>query len=314
MKTCMKEIDDKNLCESRIVVVGSNNTDMVIRTPRLPLPGETVLGGEFMINAGGKGANQAVAVHKLGGNLIFVSKVGGDVFGQQTLARFENMGVSTEYIGVAEGAASGVALINVDKQGENSITVASGANSTLSKDDIDKVADKFEVGSILLMQLEIPIDTVAYAAQIAKERGMKVVLNPAPAPTEALPDDLLKNIDILIPNRTELETIARVESGHDIEDATLRLSNLGVDTIIVTMGSKGALICREGTCQEVAPVKVTAVDTTAAGDTFCGALCVAMAEGKSIEDSVKFANKAASITVTRYGAQDAVPERSEIDF
>lgn len=298
----------------KIIVVGSINTDMVIRTPHLPRPGETVLGGKFMMNAGGKGANQAVTVFRLGADLTFIAKVGNDVFGRQTLGQFMQAGISTEYISVSNEYASGVALINVDDEAENCITVASGANSVLSKSDIDKAREVISAADIMLLQLEIPIDTVTYAAGMAKELGLKVVLNPAPAPKLPLPAELLRNVDILIPNRTEMEIVAGVLPGSDPVQTTNILTGYGVDTVVVTLGSKGSLVCQNGECDEIGPFKVNAEDTTAAGDTFCGAFCVALAEGADVKEAALFGNLAASITVTRIGAQQSIPTREEIEL
>ncbi len=297
----------------KIVVVGSINTDMVVRTPRLPRPGETVLGGEFMMNAGGKGANQAVTVFRLGADLTFIAKVGNDVFGKQTLEQFHEVGIDTEYITVNDRLASGVALINVDDEAENCIAVASGANSVLSPEDISKASEVISKADIMLLQLEIPVETVTYAAAMAKKHGLKVVLNPAPAPSSPLPDELLKNVDILIPNRSEMESVAGVEPGADPVETTNILAAHGVETVVVTLGSKGSLVCEKGECDEIPSFAVAAVDTTAAGDTFCGALCVALAEGADVKEAALFGNLAASITVTREGAQQAIPTRSEVE-
>lgn len=298
----------------KIIVVGSINTDMVIHTSRLPRPGETVLGGEFMMNAGGKGANQAVTVYRLGADLTFIAKVGNDVFGKQTLEQFQEAGINTDFISVSNECASGVALINVDDEAENSITVASGANFALSPIDIEAASEVIAEADIMLLQLEIPIETVTYAARLAKKFGLKVVLNPAPAPTQPLSAELLKNVDILIPNRTEMEIVAGVSPGADPVETTNILAGYGVDTVVVTLGNKGSLVCHDGECDEVPPFKVTAVDTTAAGDTFCGALCVALAEGADVREAALFGNLAAAITVTRDGAQQAIPTREEVEL
>ena len=294
-------------------MVGSSNTDMVVRCDRLPRPGETVLGGEFMMNPGGKGANQAVAVARLDGEAVFVGKVGDDVFGRQTRIQLDSEGIDTSSLSTAENCASGVALINVDAAGENSITVASGANGRLSPADIDAAADVIAGASILLMQLEVPVETVTYAARLAKNSGVTVVLNPAPAPATPLPVDLLENVDILIPNRTELEMLSGCDCSESVTDAVAAMSDIGVGALVVTLGSKGALICRDGQSRLVPAFKVKPVDTTAAGDTFCGALCVALAEGRTLDEAVIFGNRAASITVTRAGAQNAIPNRTEAD-
>lgn len=299
----------------KIVVIGSSNTDMVIRCARMPRPGETVLGGEFMMNHGGKGANQAVAAAKLGGDVTFIAKVGNDIFGGQTIEMLNAHGIDTRFVSVSEKHPSGVALINVDAKGENSISVASGANGALSPADIDAARDVIAEADVLIAQLETPIDTITYAAKLAKSCGVTVILNPAPAPAAPLPDELLENVDILIPNTTEAEII----SGVAINDAVSEIAAIeaiaakGVKTIIITLGSKGALICKDNVYTEVPSFKVKAVDTTAAGDTFCGAFCVALTEGADMPAAVTFGNRAAAISVTRQGAQQSTPTRAEVD-
>lgn len=300
----------------RIVVVGSSNTDMVIRCDRMPRPGETVLGGEFMMNHGGKGANQAVAAAKLGGNVTFIAKVGNDVFGSQTIEMLKHHGIDTRHVSVSETYPSGVALINVDTKGENSISVASGANGALSIADIERAEETIAEADVLIAQLETPIPTITRAAQIAKKHGVTVILNPAPAPTAPLPNELLANVDILIPNKTEAEII----SGIAITDESSELAAIdsmagkGINTIIITLGPKGALICQNKNYIEIPSLKVKAVDTTAAGDTFCGAFCVALTEGASLEEAVTFGNRAAAISVTRQGAQQSTPTRDEVEL
>lgn len=299
--------------QNHIVVIGSSNTDMVVRSQHLPAPGETVLGGEFMMNNGGKGANQAVAAARLGGHVDFVAKVGADVFGQKALDDYRREGVNTDYIIVDDRVPSGVALILVnDETGENSISVASGANLRLLSTDVDRAAEALENCSVLLMQLEVPIETVEYAARIVHARGGKVVLNPAPA--QELSDELLANVDILIPNESEAALLSGIpKTEDDARRAATILSERGVGTVIITLGSKGALI-KEGDEFIFVPAhKVKAVDTTAAGDTFCGALCVAITEGKTIPEAVDFACRCSAISVTRPGAQQSAPYRHEVD-
>lgn len=298
----------------RIAVIGSCNTDMVIRTIKMPRPGETVLGGSFMMNQGGKGANQAVAAAKLGGETLFIAKVGDDIFGKQTIEKLKSAGVETTDVGVTKEYPSGVALINVDESGENSIAVASGANAALLPADIDAAESAIASAAIMIMQLEIPVETVVHAAKVAKRHGVTVVFNPAPAPRKALPAELLANVDIIIPNKTEAETITGIEITDDDTalKAILAMHGFGIKTVIFTLGSKGALVCENGDCELVPSFKVKAVDTTAAGDTFCGALCVALAEGMTLHRAAEFANKAASIAVTRMGAQQSIPYRDEI--
>ncbi len=299
----------------RIVVIGSSNTDMVIRTKNLPRPGETVLGGTFFMNAGGKGANQAVACARLGGAVTFVCKTGNDVFGHQAYQLFDDEGIDPSYVFSDPKNPSGVALILVDDNAENSIAVASGSNSNLVTADIDNSLDAIENSEIVLMQLEIPIKTIEYAAQIAKSRGKMVILNPAPAPTEPLPISILKNIDLITPNETEAELI----SGIPVVDepsaiaAAKRMAELGVKKIIITMGSKGAMLYEDGEAELIPSIRVKAVDTTAAGDCFNGALTIAISEGRSLKEAVLFANRAAAISVTRPGAQVSMPYRHEVD-
>lgn len=299
----------------KIVVVGSSNTDMVIRCPHMPRPGETVLGGEFLMNHGGKGANQAVAAAKLGGNVTFIAKLGDDIFGAETLEMLRRMGIDTSQVSVSSDLPSGVALINVDAKGENSISVASGSNAALSEKDIDNAMEVISTADVMIAQLETPVETVAYAAEMAKRHGVTVVLNPAPAPLSPLPDALLRNVDIIIPNKTEAEVISGISitDGDSERKAIEAISAKGAGTTIITLGSKGALLCTEGDFIMVPTMKVKTVDTTAAGDTFCGAFCVALTEGKGLVDAVRFGNKAAAISVTRNGAQQSAPTREELD-
>jgi len=297
----------------RIVVVGSTNTDMVVKARHLPVPGETILGGAFLMNPGGKGANQAVAAARLGGNVTFVAKVGDDIFGRQALEGFKDEGIDTHYIYTDPAQPSGVALITVDEKAENCIVVAPGANAALNKADIDVAASEIANAALLLVQLEVPIETVEYAVQKAVEAGVKVILNPAPACS--LPEGLLKNLYMLTPNETEAALLSGVEVS-DLESAKKAaqiLHSKGVEIVIVTMGSDGALIYQNGVFEMVAAQKVKAVDTTAAGDTFNGALVVALSEGLPVAEAVKFASKAAAISVTRMGAQSSTPYRKEIN-
>lgn len=299
--------------DKNIIVVGSSNTDMVINADHLPVPGETIMGGSFMMNFGGKGANQAVAAARLNGNVHFIAKIGKDLFGKRSIEQYEDEGIHVEQIYSDPVLPSGVALIIVDANGENSIVVASGANSSLSPEDIKKAHSVIEKGDIMLIQLEIPIETVEYAAHLAKEKGIKVILNPAPA--RALSDSLLKNLYMIIPNETEAEILSgvKVTDWESAQKAADIIHAKGANIVVITLGSKGALIKEEGQYHKVPVPKVKAIDTTAAGDTFCGAVCVALTENMSVLDAVKFANKCASITVTRMGAQSSLPYRREID-
>jgi ribokinase len=296
----------------KIVVVGSCNTDMVIKADRLPVPGETILGGTFFMNPGGKGANQAVAASRMGGNVTLISKTGNDVFGKQSVMLYTAENIKTDFIYSDPKHPSGVALITVDSQGENCIVVASGANAYLNPSDIDKASAEIENSDLVLMQLEIPIETVEYVAEMASNKGIKVILNPAPA--RALSDNLLKNLYIIIPNKSEAEILSGIKVS-DIDSAKQAadiISAKGVGIVVITLGSQGALIKEYGEYLFVEAFKVDALDTTAAGDTFCGAFCVGLSEGRSIPEAVKLAARAAAITVTRMGAQASIPYRSEL--
>lgn len=299
--------------KKNILVIGSSNTDMTAKTRELPRPGETVLGGVFTMGAGGKGANQAVAAQRLGGNVKFICKVGNDMFGDNSIAQYKKEGLDTSGI-LRSSLPSGVALIYVDDHAENCIVVASGANGDLTEEDIEASRNDIENCGILLLQLESPIPSVLKAAQIAHKAGAMVVLNPAPACP--LPEEIFKNIDLFIPNETELSTFSGipVTSKEEAEKAAAAMQAKGVGKLIVTMGSKGALICDGGPSVFVQAHKVKAVDTTAAGDTFCGALCVAISEGKSLKEATEFATAASALTVQKMGAQNSIPYRKDLNI
>lgn len=296
----------------KIIVIGSSNVDMVVRTSHLPAPGETILGGEFFMNQGGKGANQAVAIKRLGGNLIFMAKLGNDVLGRQSVGYFKKEGIDTRYIALDEDSASGVALISVDDHAENSIVVASGANMLLDEQDVDKMLEEMCEGDILLMQLEIPLQTVEYAARKAFGKGVKVVLNPAPA--RSLPKELFRHLYMVTPNRIEAEMLTgiKIANDADVEKVAEEICAMGVKNVIITLGSKGCLIREEGVSYRIDAFKVEPVDTTAAGDTFNGALCVGLSEGMDLKQAAVMASKASSIAVTRMGAQSSIPYREEL--
>jgi ribokinase len=297
----------------KIVVVGSSNTDMIVAVPRIPKPGETILGGRFSTAAGGKGANQAVAAARAGGEVALIARVGNDLFGAQALSGFRADGIDATHVTADPDQPSGVALILLARGGENSIAVAPGANAALSPQDVEEAEELIRSAEILLMQLETPVAAIARASRIAAEAGGTVILNPAPAC--ALDDALLGAVTILTPNESEAELL----TGIPVRDtsgagrAARALRNRGVKTVIVTMGSRGALL-ETGEASEVLPAfSVDAVDATAAGDVFNGALDVAVAEGKALREAVRFANAAAALSVTRLGAQPSIPARGEID-
>ncbi len=296
----------------KILVVGSSNTDMVIKTSHFPAPGETILGGKFLMNAGGKGANQALAAARLGGQVTFVTKIGNDIFGKQALRQLKDEGINTDYVAVDPENPSGVALITVDENGENSIVVASGSNGTLSPEDFEKAMDELDETEFVLIQLEIPVETVGYIARIASGKNKKVILNPAPA--THLSDELLRNIFLITPNETEAEILTGIKVTDELSAnrAATVLHKKGVEIVIITMGSAGAFLLHDNKSEIISGHKVVAVDTTAAGDTFNGALTVALSEGKNIRDAIAFANQAAAISVTRFGAQASVPFRNEL--
>jgi ribokinase len=298
---------------SRVLVVGSSNTDMIVRVPRIPRPGETILGGTFAVAGGGKGANQAVAAARAGGRVTFVARVGDDVFGGQALAGFEADGLDTRFVRRTPGASSGVALINVDDRGENSISVASGANALLSLDDIAGAREAFAGADIVLLQLESPLEAVAAAVRMAAEAGVPVILNPAPA--RPLDDALLRGVAVLTPNEHEAAILTGlpVENGSDARMAAIRLRARGPGTVILTLGAKGVFASAPGLESLLPAFAVEPVDTTAAGDVFNGALAVAMAEKRPLADAIRFAQAAAAISVTRPGAQPSAPSRAEIE-
>jgi ribokinase len=295
----------------KIIVVGSANTDMVVKIDKHPLPGETRLGGDFFMNAGGKGANQAVAAARLGGNVAFVAKVGNDIFGKQTLEGLTNEHIDTSHVFIDDIAPSGTALIIVNAEGENSIVVAPGANAKLNTEDV-KVIASLKDTAFILMQLEIPIETISAVIEAAKINGTHVILNPAPA--QQLSNSILEELFLLVPNESEASILTGIQvtdlaSASKAADALLQK---GVSHVIITLGKQGAYF--KSAFKEIlipAP-SVIAIDTTAAGDTFCGALTVAKTEGKDWEDAIRFAITAASISVTRMGAQASVPFRNEI--
>lgn len=266
-----------------------------------------------MMTAGGKGANQAVAAARLGGDVAFVTKVGDDMFGDESRARYVKEGLPEKFLLVEKGTPSGMALITVDAKGENCIVVAPGANNTLSPADVDAVRGEIEAAEYLLMQLEVPMETVEHAAEIAAASGTKVILNPAPA--AKLSEKLIANLYLVTPNRTECQLLSglRIDSDEDARRAAVRLMEMGARNVIITLGSRGSLVCTADGCTLVEACRVEAVDTTAAGDVFNGALCVALSEGRTLVEAARFASRASAISVTRMGAQSSIPYRAELE-
>jgi ribokinase len=297
-----------------ILVVGSSNTDMVVKTSCLPGPGQTVLGGEFFMNAGGKGANQAVAAARLNGAVNFVTRLGNDLFGEQALGLLKEESIDTRYITIDPAQPSGVALITVDAKGENCIVVAPGANAALGPDDILSAGQAIRETEIILVQLEIPLATVEKLVELAAAAHKRVILNPAPP--RVLPESLLRQVSVLTPNEKEAEWMSGIPVTDHVTalQSAKALSDRGIGTVIITLGNRGALVWNEGICTIIPAPAVVAVDSTAAGDVFNGALAVALAEGKSMIESVTFANHAAALSVTKLGAQSSAPTRRDVDL
>lgn len=296
----------------RVLVVGSSNTDMVIGGPLLPAPGETVLGGNFWMAAGGKGANQAVAAARLGGSVSLVARIGTDVFGDRALAGFEEEGIDTRFVVRDPDAPSGVALILVDGAGENLISVAPGANEHLGAPDVEAARSELESAAILLLQLEVPLETVRLAARTAAAAGARVILDPAPA--RELDPELLADISILTPNEGEAERLTgvSVEDAESAHRAAESLRAQGVSTVLITLGARGCYVLSDEHSIMLEAPAVEAVDTTAAGDTFNGALACGLADGLELIPAIERAARAAAISVTRRGAQPSMPRAEEL--
>ncbi len=307
--------DQRSLRKTKppVLVIGSSNTDLILKVARIPEPGETILGGEFARAAGGKGANQAVAAARAGGAVTFIARVGCDANGTEALTGFAADGINVKHVIRDAALPSGVALILVDRQGENSIAVASGANDKLSPADVRQARRTFRRARILLLQLETPLPTVVAAAELAAAAGVRVVLNPAPART--LPTHLLKRLYLLTPNESEAKRLTGVTIINEATaaQAANKLLARGVQNVIITLGARGAFVAGKNLRRLMAGFKVNAVDATGAGDVFNGAVVVALAEGRSLPEAARFACAAAAISVTRLGAQPSAPMRREIE-
>jgi ribokinase len=300
---------------AKITVVGSLNMDLVAVAPRIPVAGETITGSDFFTVPGGKGANQAYAAAKLGGETAMLGRVGSDDFGRAMKKNLADVGCQLSGVRDVPGP-SGVALIFVAETGANSIVVAPGANHKLTANDIAADSALFDGCSVALLQLETTLETVIAAARFAKLRGARVILDPAPAPASGLPDELLKAVDILTPNETEAAMLAGLPphplTAEEAGQIARTLQAKGTPTVIVKLGEQGCLLA-DGDKQQLIPSpKVKAVDTTAAGDVFNAALAVALSEGKDLAAACAFATKAGSVSVTRRGAQSSAPSRNEV--
>lgn len=292
---------------ARLAVVGSINMDLVVRAPRLPRLGETILGSDFRTFPGGKGANQAVAIARMGGKVSMIGRVGQDGFGDALVETLERDQVDLTYIRRDPEAASGVALITVEEGGNNAIVVVPGANGRLSPEDIWGAEEAIKQAQVLVLQLECPLETVAEAIRVAQRHAVPVALNPAPA--QPLPDELLRQIDVLIPNESELQLLSGEQ---EVEQAAQALLARGVKTLIITLGEQGSLVVQRMERSAIPAHPVKAVDTTAAGDAFVGAFAVAWAEGKSLIEAARWGNAAGALAVTCLGAQPSLPTRQEV--
>lgn len=297
----------KNIC-----VIGSLNMDLVVNVDTMPKPGQTIIGSNFKEVPGGKGANQAVAMTRLNGNVSMIGKVGEDGFGQTLINSLKNDKVDTTYIQTSKGA-TGVALITVDKNAQNSIVVSPGANFEVKEDDIDNNIEAIKNSDIVVLQLETPLNTIKYALNKAKELNKYTILNPAPA--VKLDDEIIKNVDLLTPNETELEILSemKIENEDDISKATNKMIEKGVKELIVTLGSKGSLYINKEKSFFKSAYKVDAIDTTAAGDSFTGALAVALSNNKSIDEAMDFASKVGALSVMKEGAQSSLPTLKDVE-
>ncbi len=298
---------------AKIVVVGSSNMDLVVKSPRIPVVGETILGEDFLMIPGGKGANQAVAAAKLGADVCFVARLGNDLFGGQSLRNFVQEGVDTRYVLSTSDVPSGVALITVDRAGNNVIVVAPGANQRLSPDDVRKAQPSIASSGALVAQLEVPLETVEFAGRLANDSGISFILDPAPA--QKLSAEFLRTVDVLTPNETEARILTGVEVTDEVSAraAAGSLLESGVKAVILTMGAKGFLLANGDGMEFIHSVKVEAVDATAAGDAFTGSLAVKLAEGGTLHDAAVFANYVAALSVTRMGAQSSMPTAAEVE-
>jgi len=298
---------------AKIAVVGSLNMDLVVRVPHMPIPGETVIGSDFRTIPGGKGANQAVAATRLGAEVTMIGRVGDDDFGRAQLRNLGELGVDTTHVIVDPEAATGIALITLDASGQNSIVLASGANMRLTREDINAAQDAIVQSDVLVLQLESPLEVVAYAIDVAHAEGVKVILNPAPA--QPLAKETLAKLDYLIPNESETALLTGIEVAdiNSAREAAQHLRGEGVGTVILTLGERGAFLASAEESVHIPGYEAEVVDTTAAGDAFVGGFAVAVAEGRGLVEAVRYANAAGALAVTRLGAQPSLPTRQEVE-
>lgn len=299
--------------KNKVVVVGSYNTDLTIKTNRIPFPGETIIGGVFSEGGGGKGANQAVAAARAGAKVTFIARVGNDVLGKEGIQKLADEKINTKFIFQDDDVSTGVAFIVVDKQGENSIVVASGANAKLSHADIRTAKEEIISADVLLVQLESPIETIREAIKMAHENGTTVILNPAPA--QPLEGDLLSEIDIITPNKVEAEMITGIRANDEegLKSIVKKFFEYGIKNVLVTLGSRGIFSGCSNGMKLIKAYDVNSIDSTGAGDIFSGSLAAFLSEGMSMEKALNLASASASISVTRLGAQSSAPNRMEIE-
>ncbi|WP_122056058.1 ribokinase [Vibrio sp. Evd11] len=298
---------------TQLIVLGSVNADHVLQVPSFPRPGETLIGGNYQVIPGGKGANQAVAAARLNADIGFIACVGDDPFGINIRQDFAKDGINIDGVIVADNTPTGIAMIQVSATGENSICLSAEANNKLTCDQIEPHLEKIRGAKYLLTQLETPIEGIEYAAKVAKESGIQVILNPAPA--RPLSDSLLACVDVITPNETEAEVLTGITviDSASAHQAALALHGKGIETVMITLGAKGVWVSKNDKGELIAGFRVEATDTTAAGDTFNGALVTGLLEDMPLERAIKFAHAAAAISVTRFGAQTSIPSRAETD-
>ena len=300
---------------AKVLVIGSTNFDLTVQVPRFPKAGETLIGSSFSESQGGKGANQAVAAARAGGEVSFISCVGDDAYGKQAMSQFVSEGIQVEHVFMLKNVPTGVAMIYVAPEGENCIAVAPGANAHLSAAMIAEADQSIAEADVVLVQLEIPLETVIHIAERCREHNTRLIFNPAPA--QNLPTGFLKDIDILVLNQTEAELLSEksLDTEEQIQEALKNLLSQGAQNVVLTMGKKGIYLMSTKRELFIPAYQVETVDTTAAGDVFCGYLAVSIANDRSLHDAVRIANAAAALSVMKLGAQDSVPEKAAtLDF